>query len=192
MTILNGRGERIRTSDHLNPILVVNRGVLPYFCACFYHNLYSFFKFWQQFGNNFYISCKTSYITSYYNIFVCLNNSTPEQLERVIECTEDVKDKVIISLFTDSGIRLNELLSVREFDIDWENQVLVIWGKDGKQRKAPFITRTVELLHEYVSVRELNKISKCNINSASVGNILGVEGYSYHVTQVTGRNRSSV
>ena len=73
---------------------------------------------------------------------------------------ENTRDKAIISLFADSGMRLNELLNIKESHIDWESQTVIIWGKGGKQRKAPFTKRTARLLSEWIKVRKVNKVSK--------------------------------
>jgi len=75
---------------------------------------------------------------------VILPSLIPEQVEYLIEQAENVRDKAIISLFADSGVRLNELLNIRECHIDWENQIIIIWGKGSKQRKAPFTKRTAK------------------------------------------------
>jgi len=57
-----------------------------------------------------------------------------------------VRDKVIISVFADSGIRLNELLHTKGGDIDLESMTVTVWGKAGKQRKAPFTKRAAKLI----------------------------------------------
>ncbi|GAG32072.1 unnamed protein product, partial [marine sediment metagenome] len=91
---------------------------------------------------------------------VILPSLTPEQVEYLIGCAENVRDKAIISLFADSGMRLNELLNVKESHIDWEAQTIIIWGKGGKQRKAPFTKRTAKLLIEWMKVTKVNKVSE--------------------------------
>ncbi len=78
----------------------------------------------------------------------------------MIEHAENIRDKAIISLLADSGMRLNELLNIKESHIDWENQTIIIWGKGGKQRKAPFTKRTTELISEWIKVNKVNKVSK--------------------------------
>jgi len=80
-----------------------------------------------------------------------LPSLTMEQVEYIIEEAETARDKAMISLFADSGMRLSELASIREHQIDWENQLITIWGKGGKQRKAPFTQRTANLLRAYMS-----------------------------------------
>ena len=91
---------------------------------------------------------------------VILPSLTPEQVEHLIEYAESIRDKAIISLFADSGMRLNELLNIKESHIDWESQIIIIWGKGGKQRKAPFTKRTAELLSKWLKVKNVNKVSK--------------------------------
>jgi len=47
-------------------------------------------------------------------------------------------DKGIISLLADSGIRLNELATIQQACIDWDNLTIAVWGKGNQQRKALF------------------------------------------------------
>jgi integrase/recombinase XerD len=101
---------------------------------------------------------------------VILPSLMPEQVEYLIAHAENVRDKAIISLFADSGMRLNELLNIRESHIDWENQTIIIWGKGGKQRKAPFTKRTAKLLSEWLKVNKVNKVSK----NAYISNIWSI------------------
>lgn len=57
---------------------------------------------------------------------IILPSLTQEQVENLIDQADTSRDKCIISLFADSGMRLNELINVREGDIDWETQTIVI------------------------------------------------------------------
>ena len=91
---------------------------------------------------------------------VILPSLTREQVEYLIGQAETVRDKCIISLFADSGMRLNELLNVKESHIDWESQTIVVWGKGGKQRKAPSTKRTADLLAEYLRVCKVSPVNK--------------------------------
>ena len=95
---------------------------------------------------------------------IILPSLTPEQVDYLIQSADTIRDKAIISLFADSGIRLNELLNIKESHIDWENNTVMIWGKGGKQRKAPFTNRSAELLREWLKVREVNIVSE-NVHS---------------------------
>ncbi len=78
---------------------------------------------------------------------------SPEQVDFLIDAAETVRDKAIVSLFADSGIRLNELLTIRLSDVDWECHTVTVWGKGGKQRRAPFTNRTSDLLTEMLEIK---------------------------------------
>jgi site-specific recombinase XerD len=71
-----------------------------------------------------------------------------------------VRDKVIISLFADSGIRLNELLHTKGGDIDLESMMVTVCGKGGEQRKAPFTKRAAKLIKQVLRVNKVNRVSK--------------------------------
>jgi integrase/recombinase XerC len=80
-----------------------------------------------------------------------LPSLTIEQVDYLIEQVDCLRDKAIISLFTDSGMRLSELTNINASHIDWESQTIIIWGKGNKQRKAPFTKKTAILLKELIS-----------------------------------------
>jgi len=88
-----------------------------------------------------------------------LPSLTLEQVDYLISNTEYLRDKCIISLFADSGMRLSELASIKASDINWHNNTVTIWGKGDKQRKAPFNKRTANLLKQLGS----NEDSEDNI-----------------------------
>jgi site-specific recombinase XerD len=91
---------------------------------------------------------------------VILPSLTPEQVDYLIASADNLRDKAIISMFADSGIRLNELLNIKKDDIDLQNMTVTVWGKGGKQRKAPFTKRTAELLKQVLTVSKVNRVSK--------------------------------
>jgi integrase/recombinase XerC len=62
----------------------------------------------------------------------CLSKDLVQYL---IDQTETIRDKAIISLFADSGIRLNQLVHIKLDDIDFENNTVTIMDKGNKQRK---------------------------------------------------------
>ncbi len=51
-----------------------------------------------------------------------------EQINYLIEHAESIRDKAIISLFADSGLRLNELASIQIKDIDWNSRLVKVLG----------------------------------------------------------------
>jgi len=80
-----------------------------------------------------------------------LPSLTPEQVNTLINVADNLRDKCIISLFADSGMRLNELVNMKAQEIDWEVYTVTIWGKGNKQRKAPFTNKTAILLGDWLS-----------------------------------------
>jgi site-specific recombinase XerD len=80
-----------------------------------------------------------------------LPSLSPEQVDYLIEYVDSLRDEAIISLFAESGMRLNELASVRASDIDWVDHTITIWGKGSKQRKAVFAERSARLLKCLIS-----------------------------------------
>jgi integrase/recombinase XerD len=79
-----------------------------------------------------------------------LPSLTEEQVQYLINKAANLRDKCIISLLADSGMRLNELATIKQENIEWSNYTVTIWGKGNKQRKAPFTKRTVKLLKEWL------------------------------------------
>jgi site-specific recombinase XerD len=80
-----------------------------------------------------------------------LPSMTVEQVTYLIGLLENPRDKAIISLFADSGMRLNELTCIRADDINWTNHTITIIGKGNKQRKAPFTERSAILLRAQIT-----------------------------------------
>ena len=58
---------------------------------------------------------------------------TKEQVMQLIERAGTIRDKAIIAFFTESGLRLSELVSIRSENINWELRTIRIVGK-GPQR----------------------------------------------------------
>jgi len=71
-----------------------------------------------------------------------LPSVTDKKVEELIESAENIRDKCMISLLADSGIRLSEMCGIKREDINWDNRTVAIIGKGNKQRRAPFTQRT--------------------------------------------------
>ncbi|MFC1993568.1 tyrosine-type recombinase/integrase [Chloroflexota bacterium] len=80
-----------------------------------------------------------------------LPSLTLEQLDYLIEQADTIRDKAIISLFADSGLRLSELANINSNNIDWQHRLIKVWCKGGKEGYAPFGSRTEKLLEEWLS-----------------------------------------
>ena len=76
---------------------------------------------------------------------------TPPQVDYLIEQAGCVRDKAIISLFADSGLRLAELASLTLDNIDWEHRIIKVKCKGNKQGLALFGERTAHLLKAWLT-----------------------------------------
>ncbi|MFC2006604.1 tyrosine-type recombinase/integrase [Chloroflexota bacterium] len=59
-----------------------------------------------------------------------------------------MRDKAIISLFTESGLRLSKLGNVKFKDIDWGSRIIKVLGKGNRDGFAPFGKLTEQHLKE--------------------------------------------
>ncbi len=74
-----------------------------------------------------------------------------EQVRYLIERTQKVRDKAIIALFTESGLRLSELTNINPQDIDWQNCTMKVMGKGRKQAYAPFGELSAGYLRQWLA-----------------------------------------
>ena len=86
-----------------------------------------------------------------------------EQVEKIVEkinLNENLddqakkRDQAIIMLFFSSGIRLNELISIKLSDIDFSNNKIKVFGKGKKQRIVNFDNYAKDLIIEYLKIIE--------------------------------------
>jgi integrase/recombinase XerC len=71
---------------------------------------------------------------------------------------EGKRNKLIIEMFYTLGIRLSELIGIKDIDIDLARKTVVITGKRNKQRLLPFGETLVSSITEYMQIRN-NRIS---------------------------------
>ena len=64
------------------------------------------------------------------------------------------RDKMIIRLFYETGIRLSELVSMDVASVDMHASVIKVLGKRNRQRIIPFASGLKAALEEYLQVRE--------------------------------------
>ena len=67
-----------------------------------------------------------------------LPSLSKEQTELLITRARDMRDKAVIALFVESGLRLSELSNIRQHDIDWQTRTIRVIGKGNKEGYAPF------------------------------------------------------
>ncbi len=79
-----------------------------------------------------------------------------EQVADLLNRVDNVRDKAIIALFTESGLRLSELASIRPGDIDWQSQTIRIIGKGRKEALAPLGSMSQKYLKKWFSEHQSN------------------------------------
>lgn len=70
------------------------------------------------------------------------------------DCYEDVRDRMIIMTFYETGIRLAELMNLCDGDVDFMSGQLKVTGKRNKQRLIPFGAELSQALQHYMGVRD--------------------------------------
>ena len=77
-----------------------------------------------------------------------LNEKTSENIEI------ELRNKLIIYLLLDTGVRVSELVNIKVSDIDIEERIIRVLGKGSKERFVFFTSKTKELLVYYLSKRK--------------------------------------
>ena len=82
----------------------------------------------------------------------------PEQAARLLEMpdarsSQGLRDRAMMALMLDSGLRVSEVLSLEVNRIEWVNCTLTVMGKGRKERTVPFSARTGQILLEYTRAR---------------------------------------
>jgi site-specific recombinase XerD len=92
-----------------------------------------------------------------------------EQVIHLIDATDCIRDKAIIALLTESGLRLSEITNIKIKDIDWQNHTVQIIGKGNKEAFAPFGNLSETYLKQWLSGNQSNNfiwgINKWGITS---------------------------
>ncbi len=66
---------------------------------------------------------------------------------------EGSRDKLIIDLFYSTGIRRAELINIKLFDVQTQNQTLKVLGKRNKERILPLLPKNLHLINDYLKQR---------------------------------------
>ncbi|MCD8270609.1 MAG: tyrosine-type recombinase/integrase [Parabacteroides sp.] len=66
---------------------------------------------------------------------------------------EGVRDRLVIEMFYDTGIRRSELIGIKNSDVDLDGMQIKVTGKRNKQRLIPFAEGLKNLIEAYTEVR---------------------------------------
>ena len=86
--------------------------------------------------------------------------SNLETLFKHVEFTDDWKGKterLVLQLFYATGIRLSELVNIKEGDVDYSKSQVKVLGKGNKERIIPISNELAASLREYVSQKATTK-----------------------------------
>lgn len=75
---------------------------------------------------------------------------------------EGVRDKLIIEMFYTLGIRLSELIGIKDVDVSVAGMTVLITGKRNKQRLIPFGKKLGESIAAYEKLRDEVVPERCN------------------------------
>lgn len=72
----------------------------------------------------------------------------------------DARNRLIVYLLLDSGIRLSELVNIKVNDIDFNDRSIKVFGKGSKERYVFFTSKTLEKMKEWIIFR--NELAICD------------------------------
>lgn len=72
-----------------------------------------------------------------------------------------VRDKLVMSVFYETGMRLSELISLNDSDVDLHKSVFKVTGKRNKQRYIPFGEQLKAEIETYLGVRSRDVKNHC-------------------------------
>jgi len=79
-----------------------------------------------------------------------LPDLSQKQVLNLIEAADTVRDKAIIALFFESGLRLSEPANIKRRDIDWDSKTIAVLGKGQKEALAPLGPLSERYLKEWI------------------------------------------
>ena len=108
------------------------------------------------------------------------------QFSEVLDSTQfsSTQERVIIELLYGTGIRLSELLELKEADFLKESGTIKVLGKRNKERVIPMAKPLQELIHQFISE---NKNQNRHPNSYLIVNTQGGKAYPMMIYRVVKR-----
>ena len=76
---------------------------------------------------------------------------TLDKLKTLYSFCEDDRERLVIYLLADTGVRLSELAQIDLQHIDMENRTISVWGKGASERMVTFGYATQQIIEKYIS-----------------------------------------
>jgi site-specific recombinase XerD len=85
-----------------------------------------------------------------------------------------LRDRALLLVLLDTGVRASELCSIRLRDLDWVDRRIIVTGKGNKQRMIKFSPRTGSALRDYLIDRNAinSKLLSAHVFVTSNGRVL--------------------
>lgn len=140
------------------------------------------------------------YEEEYLDVNICERFNLPKATRKVIDVLSDeeierlmnslsgsewltVRNRLIVALMLDSGLRLNEVVTLQASSVYLKDRYLIVTGKGDKQRIVPFGEFTANTIREYLQVTK-NAGEKTNLIIKVSETLCGFEP----ITQATIKN----
>ena len=79
-----------------------------------------------------------------------------------------IRDYALLELLYGSGLRVSEICSIEEKDLDFSNELIKVLGKGSKERYVPLSEKSMKALKEYIYVARPELIRKVELDSPTV------------------------
>jgi integrase/recombinase XerC len=85
-----------------------------------------------------------------------------DKMERLLDSVEfgegypGIRDKTILEMFYSTGMRLSELVNLKDTDLDFHHDTIKVLGKRNKERLIPFSKNLETLLKSYLDCKRLS------------------------------------
>jgi site-specific recombinase XerD len=126
-----------------------SEGISPHRVAGYYNTLKIFFSFLRREG-----LISSNPMDTIQRVKLPpprIHSLQEDDIRRLVEATKNPRDRAIVLLVLDTGLRLGELLRLRWQDIDWKWRILKVTGKGGKERIVPFGLGASRALRSYMN-----------------------------------------
>ena len=75
------------------------------------------------------------------------------------------RDYALLELLYGSGLRVSEICTITEKNLDFPNEMIKVFGKGSKERYVPMNQRTIDSLKEYIYLGRPSLIQKVELNA---------------------------
>ena len=74
-----------------------------------------------------------------------------------------IRDKLILQIFYHTGMRVSELINIKETDVDQISHTIRVLGKRNKERIIPLSREVISLINKYLKLKNQNGYSCVNL-----------------------------